>query len=299
MKALNHLKQKALLLLLLVAAGMAKAQSHEFAPVGAEWYYSRLYREGWNYTGVAYDRYRSLRTVEINGWECKEIELYQHLDCNGVVNPYTETRYITQEGEQVYEVENGQRFLLYDFGKNPGESWYASKYDVEVYVIDTSTMVLEDESIRKVLQTFTFDDYLYFTNIIEGIGMDRSVFPFYDWDGPPPCIHGQIRCYSEDGLPLIVSEMECDYEILSVDEQESRPQFSMNTLVENVLHIDFIGIPNGKKHIRITDMTGKTIYEQETTDDALSINLSNTPNGIYLVQITKGSQKMNKQIVKR
>ena len=114
MKALNHLKQKALLLLLLVAAGMAKAQSHEFAPVGAEWYYSRLYREGWNYTGVAYDRYRSLRTIEI-----------------------------------------------------------------------------------------------------------------------------------------------------------------------------------------ITDMTGKTIYEQETTDDALSINLSNTPNGIYLVQITKGSQKMNKQIVKR
>ncbi len=86
-------KSKVLLLLLLVAAGAAKAQTHEFAPVGAEWHYERLYREGWNYTGVAYDRFRSLRTVEINGWECKEIELFQNLDCDGVVNPHTEYRY--------------------------------------------------------------------------------------------------------------------------------------------------------------------------------------------------------------
>lgn len=37
MKTRNNLNWKALLLLLLVAAGMAKAQTHEFAPVGAEW----------------------------------------------------------------------------------------------------------------------------------------------------------------------------------------------------------------------------------------------------------------------
>ena len=38
MKSLNQLTQKAFLLLLLVAAGAVKAQSHEFAPVGAEWH---------------------------------------------------------------------------------------------------------------------------------------------------------------------------------------------------------------------------------------------------------------------
>ena len=90
-----------------MAVGAVKAQSHEFAPVGAEWYYERFYREGWNLTGITYDRFRSLRTVEINGWECKEIELFQNLDCYGEVNPYTEIRYITQEGDKVYEVEDG------------------------------------------------------------------------------------------------------------------------------------------------------------------------------------------------
>lgn len=299
MKKINQLEQKVLLLLLLVAAGVARGQNHEFAPVGAEWHYERLYREGWNYTGVAYDRFRSLRTIEINGWDCKEIELYQHLDCDGLVNPYTELLYITQEGNQIYEVEDGERFLLYDFSKDPGDSWYAPKYGVEVYVIDTSTLVLEDGSIRKILHTFTFDDYIYFTNIVEGIGMDRSVFPFYDWDGPPPCVHGQIRCYSEDGLPLIMSEMECDYEILSVDKQEGSPLFQMNTLVENVIHINFLETPIGKKHVRIADMTGKTIYLQETTDETLSIDLSNKPNGFYLVQIITGSHVINNKVLKR
>ena len=138
-KTSNNKNTKALLLsLLLLAAGVAKAQSHEFAPVGAEWYYTRFYRIGQAPHGITNDRFQSLRTVEINGWECKEIELYQHLDCHGVVNPYTEIRYITQEDDQVYEVENGQRYLLYDFSKEVGESWYAPKYDDTITVLNVS-----------------------------------------------------------------------------------------------------------------------------------------------------------------
>lgn len=300
MKARNNLKQKALLLLLLVAAGAVKAQSHEFAPVGAEWYYTRFYRINQAPDGIAYDRFRSLRTVEINGWECKEIELYQHLDCHGVVNPYTELRYITQEGDQVYEVENGLRYLLYDFSKEVGESWYVPKYDDTITVLNISYITLNDGSVRKFIETQPSNLDWYFYDIIEGIGMEYSLFPFEHTMVGTPCVEGPLRCYSEAGVPLITwSETECDYEILSVDEQESGSLFQMNTLVENVLHIDFIGIPNGMKHVRIADITGKTIYEQETIDEAVSINFSNTPNGIYLVQIITGSQVINNKIVKR
>ena len=153
MKNNCNLRNKVLLLLLLAVAGIAKAQTHEFAPVGAEWYYERLYLEGWTYSGVAYDRFRSLRTVEITGWECKEIELFQNLDCKGEVNPYTEIRYITQEGDQVFEVEDGQRFLLYDFGKGVGEWWYAPKYDDTITVVDVSYITLNDGSVRKRMET--------------------------------------------------------------------------------------------------------------------------------------------------
>ncbi len=300
MKNNCNLRNKVLLLLLLAVAGIAKAQTHEFAPVGAEWYYERLYLEGWNYTGVAYDRFRSLRTVEINGWECKEIELFQNLDCDGVVNPYAEIRYITQEGDQVYEVENGQRFLLYDFGKNPGESWYARKYNVEVYVIDTSIMEMEDGSNRKVLRTFTSNGYLYYDNIIEGIGMDRSVFPFYDLDGPPPCMHEYIRCYSENGIPLIMSEaLECDYEVLAIDEHDEPSIASMNTLVDDVLRIDFPEMQQGVKRVRITDLTGKAVGTYETVEKAIDVSFLDKPAGIYLVQIAIGSQVINNILLKK
>ena len=293
------LKNEVLLLLLLTVAGLAKAQTHEFAPVGAEWYYERLYREGWNLTGVTYDRFRSLRTVDINGWECKEIELFQNLDCDGLVNPHTEKTYITQEESRIYEVKDGQRLLLYDFDKNPGDSWYAPKYDVEVYVIDTTTIILEDGSSRKMLQTFTFDDNLYINNIIEGIGMDRSVFPFYDWEGPPPCMHDEIRCYLENGIQLIVSETECDYEILVVDNHEGTSVVSMNTVVEDVLHIDFAETTESLKYIKIHDMTGKVIYMNETMDNMLDIDFFDKSAGVYLVQTIIGPQVINNKIVKR
>lgn len=303
MKNNCNLRNKVLLLLLLAVAGIAKAQTHEFAPVGAEWYYSRLYREGWDYTGIAYDRFRSIREVEINGWECKEIELYQHLDEYGLENPHTVFYYITQEEDRVYEVEDGQRLLLYDFGKNPGESWYAPKYDVEVYVVDTSTMTLEDGSIRKVMETSLsgngLPDYLYLNNIIEGIGLDMSLFPFDNPLGPPQSIHDYIRCYSENGVPLIVSETECDFEILTVDEHEESSVASMNTVVEDLLHVGFAETANLLKQIRITDVTGRIIYAQETMDMSLDIDFTDEPAGMYLVQIVMDSKVFNNKIVKR
>ena len=302
MKRLLYTTKFAFFLLLLAVAGVAKAQTHEFAPVGAEWYYERLYLEGWTYSGVAYDRFRSLRTVEINGWECKEIELFQNLDCKGEVNPYTEIRYITQEGDQVFEVEDGQRFLLYDFGKGVGESWYAPKYGLNVYVVDTLTINLNDGSQRRILRTFLqgeLEDYWYYDNIIEGIGLDKSIFPFLELDGPPPCIHEYIRCYSENGIPLIVFETECDYEVLAVDENNASPIVSMNTFVENLLHMEFSEMQENIKRVKIIDLMGRCIYTTEAIDNSLDIDFSNKQTGVYLIQTTIGLQVINNKIVKR
>lgn len=294
------LKNEVLLLMLLTVAGLAKAQSHEFAPVGAEWYYGRLYRVGWNYTGVAYDRFRSIREVEINGLECKEIELYQHLDEYGTEHPHVEWFYINQEQDKVYEVYDGQRFLLYDFGKESGESWYAPKYNVTVYVDSVFTMTLEDGSIRKLMSTHSTNEYLYYNNIIEGVGLDMSLFPFDNPFGPPQSVHDYIRCYSENGIPLIVSEeVECDYEILAIDENNEMPTASINTLVDDMLHIDFLEMPENTKQIKIIDLTGRIVCTHETMDKALDISFADKPRGVYLIQIITGSQVINNKMVKR
>lgn len=164
-------------LLILSQMTLSAQQSVEFAPVGAEWYYNRYYKIGPAPDGIAYDRFQSLRSVVINGWECKEIELYRHLDCDGIPNPYSELRYITQDGDQVFEVEDGQRFLLYDFSKEPGESWWSPKYETTVTVQNVSFITLNDGTVRKVLETQPSNPDWYFYEITEGIGMDYSLFP--------------------------------------------------------------------------------------------------------------------------
>lgn len=299
MKRLNKIKGKVLLFMLLVVAGMVNAQTHEFAPVGAEWYYERYYRVGFDLTGITYDRFRSLRTVEISGWECKEIELFQNLDCHGEVNPYTEIRYITQEGDQVFEVEDGQRFLLYDFGKGVGEWWYAPKYDDTITVVDVSYITLNDGSVRKRMETHLSNMDWYIYNIIEGVGMDYTLFPYFYTDGAF-CLHGPLRCYSEECVPLIQwGETECDYEILGVNDEKEEPSVQMSTLVGDVLRIDFAEAASLSKQIRITDVSGRIIYNQKTMSKSLDLSFSDKPAGVYFVQIVMDSKVFNNKIVKR
>ena len=225
--------------------------------------------------------------------------MFQNLDCHGEVNPYTEIRYITQEGDQVYEVEDGQRYLLYDFGKEVGEWWYAPKYDDTIYVYGMDSIQLQNGNYRKRLHTGPINNYhLYYTNVIDGLGMDKSIFPFEMLTGSP-CVHGSIRCYSENGIPLIVFETECDYEVLAVDENNASPIVSMNTFVENLLHMEFSEMQENIKRVKIIDLMGRCIYTTETIDNSLDIDFSNKQTGVYLIQTTIGLQVINNKIVKR
>ena len=70
----STLKNKMLLLLFLMffASTEAFSQNYEFAPMGAEWYYTRFYRIESVASGIACDKFTSVGTVIINGIECKE-----------------------------------------------------------------------------------------------------------------------------------------------------------------------------------------------------------------------------------
>ena len=263
-----------LIAFMFVFTGSLKAQT-EFAPVGAEWYYEReIYNyDEWKYDRVAYDRFRSVDTITINGFLCKEIELFQNLDCDGNVNPYYETRYISQDGDRIYEVIDGERYLLYDFGKKIGEYWlltHYNDYDTEnaadtVFVKNITEITLEDGSTRRMFETSAYNtgSAVYCTNIIEGIGLDKSLFPFYQLVGPPPCRNTGIRCYSEDGDYLIKSDVECDYVPESVPFPYTpfpteNAQWSVNN-EKYALHGDTI--INEKKYSKVYKQTADEAFE--------------------------------------
>lgn len=304
----NKLSKLVLLMLLIIIGGSLKAQV-EFAPVGAEWYYERqiFNYENWCYDGITYDRFRSLDVKDINGWQCKEIELFKNVDCDGNVNPSYETRYINQEGDKIYEVIDGERHLLYDFSKQVGEYWLV-KHNSEyidgidtIFVKEIKETTLADGNTRRMFVTSsngTTESMLYCTNIIEGIGMDKSVFPFYELMGPPPCKQGDIRCYSIDENYLITSDTECDYEKPLLINELVSEYVAINTVVVNNLEIFFNEDNHCIKNIDIYSMTGKLVYKSESLDNSFYIDLSNQTNGIYFVKINTNNYYQTYKIIK-
>ena len=298
-----------LIILMIIISCSVKGQV-EVAPVGAEWYYERLIMnyETWKYEDVTYDRFRSLGVVEINGWQCKEIELFQNVDCDGNVNPYYETRYINQEGEQIYEVVDGERYLLYDFSKEVGEYWiitHRPPFELPelpetdtVFVDEIKEIVLADGSKRRMFVTsVNVETCLYCTNIIEGIGLDESLFPFYVLLGPPACMNTGIRCYSEDDNYLITSDVECDYEELSLEEY-AKPSIICNTIIDDCLNIQFNDISKNGLYVSIYDIIGNLIYKDMFFDNSVFIDLSNQMSGMYFVKIDYNSDSSTFKIIK-
>ena len=293
------LKNKMLLLLFLMffASTETFSQNYEFAPVGAEWYYTRFYRIESVASGIACDKFTSVGTVIINGIECKEIELYQHLDCHGVVNPHIEQKYVYQDGNLVYEMENNELYLLYDFSKGSGEYWIAPKYNDTIFVRNISYITLDDGTERKVLEVASSNFDWNFYDIIEGVGMTHSLFPHVYLDGSP-CIEGPIRCYFENGIQLISSETDCDYEVLSVGEEECQ-MIVANTLVSDALHVTIPPKMDSQITIKIFDLTGKLVYMTETSGHSIDIPFEDKPVGIYLLHVSSLSDIINIKIVKK
>lgn len=285
-------------LIILLTSLEIKSQTHEFAPVGAEWYYTRIYKEGFNPTGIACDRFTSLRTVDINGLECKEIELYQHLDCDGIVNPHSELRYVYQDGDLIYEVEDGELYLLYDFSKGAGDYWIAPKYGNDTVFVNSITYItLDDGTTRRVMATRSSNWDWWFGNIIEGIGREESLFPQFFLDGAR-CLEGPIRCYFENGIQLISSETECDYEVESVDENDVLPSVTINTLVKDVLHVSFANNATCQS-IEIYSVDGRIVETYGRSPLQTEIDMSSLESGVYILKVSMADGRVfTERIVK-
>ena len=202
---------------------------------------------------------------------------------------------------------DGERHLLYDFSKQVGEYWLVKNNSEYIDGIDTifvkeiKETTLADGNIRRMFVTSsngTTESMLYCTNIIEGIGMDKSVFPFYELMGPPPCKQGDIRCYSIDENYLITSDTECDYEKPLLINELVSEYVAINTVVVNNLEIFFNEDNHCIKNIDIYSMTGKLVYKSESLDNSFYIDLSNQTNGIYFVKINTNNYYQTYKIIK-
>ena len=272
-----------LVLLFMFGSGLHVQQPLNFAPVGAEWYYNRYaYPSTFFYT-----RYRCVGIDTINNLECHIIEKYNKHDCGGNIVDSISFQYLFVDNLQIYEVENNNTYLLYDFSKQVGEYWIMPKYNDTIFVNDIEDLVLANgDTARLFSVTNALYLYWYSQRIIDRFGGVFGLFPNPIYDG---CSYGDIRCYSEDNEILFNNNLEkpCDtaHFYTNILESENQNIKIPNPVSDNITILtNDIQIPI--KSIEIYTMTGQFILSvPHPSGDNITIPFSRYHNGVYIMKI--------------
>lgn len=319
MKRLLHTTKFAVfVLLLLAAAGAAKAQTHEFAPVGAEWYY------GINQFSIeGYTQIKSVSDTIINGVTCKKIEkrcfLFDHLD--GVEKEFVKGHeYISQIGDSVMIYRFGQFYKLYDFTVEIGDTVaFPGSYSCEVdeFVVfgdsigeavvvgkgvsEINGNELKYYDLRKVGNSawaFDQDFYAGYARICEKIGnISGYLFPQQQliadyFEG------GSLRCYSDDETGTIsfsTPYIECDYFHAVEDNALVTSAVYPNPFKEKIT----VELPTEDNYtVLVYDTFGRTIIKQDVIGKTIELDFPFPQSGVFHLVIQSNSANYATNIIK-
>ena len=73
----------------------------------------------------------------------------------------------------------------------------------------------------------------------------------------------------------------------------------MNTIVEDLLQIDFSETLTGTKEIVIVDMAGRILHTDNTTDHSISIQLAEIPSGLYVARVQTADRMIHAKFIKQ
>ncbi len=281
-----------LVLLFMFGSGLHAQQLLNFAPVGAEWYYDRG-MTGPSLSATFFKRFQCIGTTEIDGKECRVIQQYYKYDCEGNTIDSVLNRYLYVDSLQVYEVENNNFYLLYDFSKTVGEYWVIPEhwvyppYNDTIFVDSIKPFVLTNgDTCQAFWVTNTLRNYAYYYRIIlTRFGGTNGLFHTLQLSG---CGDGDLRCYLEDSI-LVYKDYyrECDYSYITGGIPESiTPDIMIPNPVSD--HITIL-TSNNKipiKSIEIYSMTGQFILSvSHPSRENITIPFSQYHNGMYIMKI--------------
>ncbi len=316
MKRLYTSKSKVLLLLLLVAAGAAKAQTQEFAPVGAEWHYGRQTMFTWGYIRI----FVTNDTI-IDGHTCSILHKEEHgfnYYSQSLYHFNTGREYFTQIKDSVLVYRKGRFYKLFDFGAEIGDSWTipGEEEDGHVIVCGKGIEIVDGNELRYILIADEFGSpYGYghgmdgvfpgdTIKVLERIGpigsyllpMPRNVLD-YDGEG------GRLRCYSDDivevnySLPFVY----CDYindNNIGFDENVQISDYGIypNPANESI----WINTSDDSPiSVCIFDPVGRKVHSEEVAGShSYEINIGFLPSGLYWITISNGMNIFSYKFIK-
>lgn len=318
MNKLKYKKNAALVLMLLVMAGVAKAQTHEFAPIGAEWHYGIK-----QFSTEGYVRIKSLSDTIIDGTSCKIIEkryfLYDYLD--GIENEFVKGHeYIAQNGDSIMLYRFGRFYKLYDFTVKTGDTVifpgsYSFEADAFVTfgdsigqavvigkgVFEIDGLELKYYDLRKVDNSawaFDQDFYQGYARICEKIGnLSGYLFPEQQlvadsFEG------GVLRCYSDNEMGTVnfsTPYVECDYFHAFEENALELPAVYPNPFKERLI----IELPTEDNYtVMVYDTYGRTITKQDIIGRKAEMDFPFPQSGVFHLVIRSDSYNYIAKLVK-
>jgi type IX secretion system substrate protein/VCBS repeat protein len=276
---------------------------YNFAPVGAEWYYT----EKFAFSGdVNYIKFTSEKDTIINGIACKKIVKRHQLDCLG--RPAVEFMYSSFDTVYFYDsnLENFQ--ILYVFDAESNDSWQFTYLDedsdtdtIQITVDSVSITTINEIDLRTLHVTYNKIDEdapdSYTSTIIEGIGDVFYMFNYYpfsalacdaNWTEGLRCFEDSVIGHYETG---IADSCDLEYIWIGVDQISSKEEVIIFPNPANdIVHISGISDFN----CTISDISGKVLI----SSNEKSIDISALKPGIYFLRIHSDKNSYSKKIIK-
>ena len=274
------------------------AQQSTFAPEGAEWYYNyEFYTAGGN-TAMwrSYVKLTHVGMQEINEINCYVLEEYYHRTNDYQINDEVTLRYIFIDDEQIYEVEEGIKYLLYDFSKQVGEYWILPKYNDTVFVIGNEEILLTNgENCTALHVSSSARETWRFPSVISnrfGGGLENGYF------FPTPALLGAnfidgLNCYMENGeIVHKYSTNDCNREVLGVFDDPEKSSIQISNPITDELILIFNVPADQIKSVTIFNRLARKVYGTKTVNgQVLRVPFANYASGVYAISVEYHDRK--------
>lgn len=299
--------QVTLLFLFLMITGFSQM---EFAPIGAEWYYSETL--SYNPPKYGYIKLTSLKDSTINNTNVRVIEVL-HVE-NDTTHKLVGYEYIAQSGDTIWYWKNNDFHMLYDFSMQKGDSILlysemrnsCSEKNPYGWNLVDSTFSKEFNGLH--LKAYSsvpiknsvwgFDSYS-----CEIIGNLRYLIPQNVFCGVVDVpLDGPLRCYSDPVNGILITSLpsvKCDstyaykdpVNISMISKTKVLSIYPNPVYSELIISGNYQEIKSGNYDIEIVNINGEIVKNCSSFSE--TIDVSGLKSGIYFLIISKNKKQID------
>lgn len=276
------------------------AQTNNFAPLGATWYYDDIYDINTDDTIyiTGYNQVESISDTLITDKICGKLK-FSYVDSEGVLDPENHYYFMYENNEKVYFYLEDRFLLLYDFS---GDDWYAQDIyyefgDSSFISVDSVTFELYDGVLLKTIHTHhDVGSNLFFLSnkIIEKIGPLCYLFLYHG--GDDSYRPSNLRCYKDSELDIHINpDFASDSLIPEITDLQTTLPFNIKIYsYGNTVQLENIFEPI---EVSLINMLGEKVVNPFIVTTDMSFNCSNLISGTYIIILKNSNNVYAQQIL--